>query len=722
MDKRKIAFIICTNNALYYDECVRYINELEVPEGYCTDIICIQEANSMTEGYNAGMQASDAKYKVYLHHDTLILNRGFISELLRVFNSDEAIGMFGVIGMEKLPIDADCCLKWKTGSIIAYDAHSVMDTEFLVQKEGKQWQEVEAVNGLLMATQYDVLWREDILDGWDFYDVSQSLEMQRCGYKVVVPYQKDAWCYHDCGCQNFEKYDFYREKMISNYPEIFRESINKEKTKLELENISKIKELKNEMVQFFVQHRYEELEKIVETIREKKFKNTELREISNLMEIYRLEAESVSGMHSEWFVLENWEQIIEYYNWVRLVILRIEYERRDERIEELKELVKTGRISRDAIRKISAINLRDTYKVYQHLLKTEREEPLVSVIIPVYNGENFIESTIDSVLKQTYHNIEVIIVDDASTDSSREKISSYKDSRIKKIYLKENHHVCYCGNVGFENAMGKYIALIGHDDCWRLDKLEKQITFLEEHPSYGLCFTWVNVIDENNCCKNIENYNFYKLFCNDNFKKEYWSRKLILDDNCFCAPSACIRSEMLRQIGYYRYGLVQLQDYDLWLRVLGQTETYILQERLTFYRRFSQRGKNLSEINEKTLTRDAHERQWIHETCIKKMSVEDFATIFRNDMKNKNAYGEKEILCEKAFLLWEKGNCFSEKWFIELFEDTECRNILEEKYKFKLTDFYKLNMEPMHFDQAMVDIAKRQQAIIKSYQEKENRQ
>ena len=103
MNKQKIAFIICTNNALYYEECVRYINELEVPVGYCTDIICIQEANSMAEGYNAGMQASDAKYKVYLHQDTLILNRNFISDLLQVFNSDKAIGMLGVLGWKKFP-------------------------------------------------------------------------------------------------------------------------------------------------------------------------------------------------------------------------------------------------------------------------------------------------------------------------------------------------------------------------------------------------------------------------------------------------------------------------------------------------------------------------------------------------------------------------------------------------------------------------------------------
>lgn len=104
-------------------------------------------------------------------------------------------------------------------------------------------------------------------------------------------------------------------------------------------------------------------------MRDKNFINTELREISNLMEVYRLEEASASGVHSEWFSLQNWEQIMEYYNWVRLVILRIEYERSDERIEELKELVTKGCISRDAIRKISAVSLRESYNVYPCLLK-----------------------------------------------------------------------------------------------------------------------------------------------------------------------------------------------------------------------------------------------------------------------------------------------------------------------------------------------------------------
>lgn len=719
MNQHKIAFIICANNALYYDECVRYINDLNIPEGLCTDIICIQEADSMTQGYNAGMQASDAKYKVYLHQDTFILNRNFIKDMLQVFSSDISIGLLGVLGIPQLPSDVNCHLCKKVGNIIKYDGHTIMDTDFLLQRQDQNWQGVEAIDGLLMATQYDIPWREDFLDGWDFYDISQSLEMKRHGYKVVVPYQKETWCYHNCGCPNLQKYDYYRKKMLLEYPEVFNGTVDWEIVRHEVENAQKIEDLKNEMLKLLTQHQYKTLIESAEKAREKNFLNTELREISNLMEIYGLEKTNIRPIHSEWFEYTDWLQIKEYYNWVRFVVLRIEYGYEDERIAEIKELIKNGRVSRDAIRKISAVSLKDTYKVYEQLLKEEWEEPLVSVIIPVHNAEDVIENTLDSVLNQSYQNMEVIIVDDASTDSSREKIEAYEDSRLKKIFLETNHHVCYSGNIGFENATGKYIALIGHDDCWRADKLEKQISFLEEHPSYGLTFTWVNIIDENGENKNVENDIFYKTFRNDNFKKEYWNRRLIVKGNSFCAPSACIRSDILKRTGIYRYALVQLQDYDLWLRILRETEVYTIQEKLTYYRRFTQAGKNVSDMNEKAKARDYHEKQWIQETYVKNLSSEEFTQIFNDDMKNKNVCDEKEILCEKAFFLWNMGNCFAEKWFIELLEDMECQKILEEKYNFKLTDFYEMNTEPMLFDQTIVGIVKQQQLIIRNYANEE---
>ena len=114
MNLKKIAFIICADNSQYYEECVRYIQELHVPEGYCTDILCIQEADSMAQGYNGGMNASDAKYKVYIQQNTFILNRDFLNDMLRIFAGDAKIGMLGVLGAEKLPEDADCrtCWNW----------------------------------------------------------------------------------------------------------------------------------------------------------------------------------------------------------------------------------------------------------------------------------------------------------------------------------------------------------------------------------------------------------------------------------------------------------------------------------------------------------------------------------------------------------------------------------------------------------------------------------
>ena len=721
MDNKKIAFIICVNNMQYYEECLRYIQELEVPDGYSTDILCIQEAGSMTQGYNGGMQASDAKYKVYLHQDTFILNRNFIRDIVQIFTKDKSIGMIGVLGAEKLPADANCYLSWNVGNIAAYDGRATMETDFLIQKCGQGWMRVEAVDGLIMATQYDIPWREDFLDGWDFYDVSQSLEMKRQGYQVVVPYQETPWCYHDCGCPKLKKYDFYREKMIREYPEVFSGKVDFAESKKKEDYAGKLEQLSKDLTQLLAGHRYGELYKIAEKMREKWLLNTDIREVMNLMEIYTLESASVSGIHSEWFALEDWSQILEHYHWVRFTVMRIEYGRGDERVAELKKMVEDGIISRDAIRKISAVSLKDSRKVYPYLLREEREEPLVSVVVSVYNAEKVLDATLKSVLNQTYRNIEIIVVDDASTDSSRERILAYKDTRIKPIFLEKNRHVCYAGNVGFQNAAGKYIALIGHDDMWRADKLEKQVSFLEEHPSYGVCFTWTNIVDDQGNTANTENYSFYRTFNADNLGAKRWSRKLIVENNSFCAPSACIRSDVLKRTGYYRYALVQLQDYDLWIRVFGEGEVYLLQERVTYYRKFTEKGKNVSEVNTQTLARDSHERQWIHDAYMRNLPLERFIEIFSEDMKNTAARNEKEILCEKAFFLWSKGNCFAERWFIELLEDEECREILEREYQFGLTDFYKMNMQPMLFDETLVTLTKKQQQVIKEYQEKEMR-
>ena len=214
MNDRKICFIMCVNNERYMNEQIRYLNSLYVPEGYEIDVLAVQGATSMTAGYNEGMRSTDAKYKVYMHQDVFIVNKNFIADMLKVFE-DEQVGMLGMVGVPKLP---ENCIMWYAPRIgklyfnMNYQAGESVIGEF----EGK-YAEVEALDGLLMATQHDVPWREDLFTKWDFYDISQSQEFLRAGYKVVVPQQDVPWCIHDDGFFNLKNYYIYRKIFLNEY-------------------------------------------------------------------------------------------------------------------------------------------------------------------------------------------------------------------------------------------------------------------------------------------------------------------------------------------------------------------------------------------------------------------------------------------------------------------------------------------------------------------------
>ena len=150
----------------------------------------------MAAGYNAGMRQSAAKYKVYLHQDTLVVNKSFVADLLSIFE-DPSIGALGVIGCRSLPRSGVWWDGLRTyGRVLhACEPESVVDSR-CKEPEGA-YMEVEAVAGLLIATQVDLPWREDLFTGWHLYDTSQCREMARHGYKVVVPNQEaDFWCIH----------------------------------------------------------------------------------------------------------------------------------------------------------------------------------------------------------------------------------------------------------------------------------------------------------------------------------------------------------------------------------------------------------------------------------------------------------------------------------------------------------------------------------------------
>ena len=222
MNDKKISFIVCSNSEYYMQECLLYLSELIVPEGFEVDIVEVTGAKSMAAGYNDGMSRTDAKYKIYMHQDVFIINKKFLLDLLYLFHKDTAIGMIGMVGTPYLVKSGVMWHGIRFGSFYKLQKYvqKNMIQRFCSLETG--YLEVEAVDGLLIATQYDRPWREDIFKKWDFYDVSQSFEFLKAGYKVVVPGQKPEWFIHDCGIPNLDNYYEECKAFLENYGEYMK--------------------------------------------------------------------------------------------------------------------------------------------------------------------------------------------------------------------------------------------------------------------------------------------------------------------------------------------------------------------------------------------------------------------------------------------------------------------------------------------------------------------
>lgn len=217
MKENKIAFITCVNNEDSYLKSLSYITKLKIPKSMEIEIIAIRDAKSITSAYNQAMQKSDSKYKVYLHQDVYIQNPNFINDILNIFKKDVAIGLIGMVGAKIIPVSG---IWWedhyKVGKV--FDSHGGAMELLNFNEIQDIYTEVKGIDGFIMITQYDFSWRDDIFDGWHFYDLSQSLEFIQKDLKVVVPNQQTPWCIHDCGYVNTTNgFEEYRNKFLDNY-------------------------------------------------------------------------------------------------------------------------------------------------------------------------------------------------------------------------------------------------------------------------------------------------------------------------------------------------------------------------------------------------------------------------------------------------------------------------------------------------------------------------
>ena len=180
--------------------------------------------------------------------------------------------------------------------------------------------------------------------------------------------------------------------------------------------------------------------------------------------------------------------------------------------------------------------------------------PLISVIMPVYNGERFIRETIDSVLNQTYRNFEFIIVNDGSVDSTQQIINSYDDTRINSVNLTRNQGVSNARNTGTDLSRGEFIAFCDADDLYDPSRLQTQLDFLTGNPIVDVCGSYFIIFEDGQ-----EILVQHPLA--DNEIKEYF-----FTGNCIGQPSVMGKSGVFRK---YKYNpeLQASEDYDLWTRM-----------------------------------------------------------------------------------------------------------------------------------------------------------
>lgn len=214
--------------------------------------------------------------------------------------------------------------------------------------------------------------------------------------------------------------------------------------------------------------------------------------------------------------------------------------------------------------------------------------PLVTVIIPVYNHAEYVEECIMSVINQTYSNLQIIIINDGSIDKSeevvKEVINKKKQNRNIEFYSQTNQGVCKTLNMGLELSKGKYIASIGSDDIWVSEKIEKQVDFLEKNQNVGIVFTdgyYIKFHEKSNIKHTDYKPEIKKYFLNG-IQNVNIHEKLLY--NCFIsAITVMMRKKHLDFVGYYDKNL-RSEDYDMWLRFTRHYPIGFIDEPLAYHR------------------------------------------------------------------------------------------------------------------------------------------
>jgi alpha-1,3-rhamnosyltransferase len=205
------------------------------------------------------------------------------------------------------------------------------------------------------------------------------------------------------------------------------------------------------------------------------------------------------------------------------------------------------------------------------------EKPLVTVIVPCYNHERYIGQCINSIINQTYTNFKLIVIDDGSSDRSPELLKELQKNYGFELLLQENHGVAYALNVGIKKfSIGEYISICASDDYWALDKLEKQVNFMETNRFYPMCFGKTFYVDEDSNILLSEDVNNRRL-------KGGWLFDDILLFKIHPPVNYLYRTSIFSEVGYFEEKIFA-EDYFMNLKISDKYEIGFIDEYLGYHR------------------------------------------------------------------------------------------------------------------------------------------
>jgi GT2 family glycosyltransferase len=207
-DPHAIAFLTLVNDETQYATSLRYLDALQVPPEYAVERVAVFGATSMAEGYQRAMEASTARYKIYIHQDVYLIHRGLLPELVNLFRTHPRLGLVGVVGATRFPPRG---IWWVNNALYCYGRlweyfrPGGFPASVYIRRRAMHFSRFRsftgdylpaaAVDGLFIATQYDLPW-VDALGGFELYDQVHALEFIKAGFEVGIARQESIWCIH----------------------------------------------------------------------------------------------------------------------------------------------------------------------------------------------------------------------------------------------------------------------------------------------------------------------------------------------------------------------------------------------------------------------------------------------------------------------------------------------------------------------------------------------